>query len=141
STEKKDGKERPLDEFEQLFELPKAGRGGIYGVRQILIWETAAVRRIDAIAMGSPEANGHRTAGKPLVSYKGKPATALDGDGDKGKVKQVEKLTPNGFLRERYLDVTPQYRRLPVAMVLIVDPDHTAKVQTAFADSELRLLM
>jgi hypothetical protein len=49
--------------------------------------------------------------------------------------------TPNGLVETRYLEVTPQARRLPVAIVLIVDQAHVARVQTAFSDSPLRFLI
>jgi hypothetical protein len=50
-------------------------------------------------------------------------------------------LTKHGLMRTRYLDVTAQARRLPVAVSLIVDQDHVDRVQTAFANSKLRFLM
>src|SRR5205823_7435653 len=49
--------------------------------------------------------------------------------------------TPNGLLENRYLEVTPQARRVPVGIALIVDQAHVARVQTAFADSPLRFLI
>ncbi len=48
--------------------------------------------------------------------------------------------TINGLTQDRYLEVTPQARRLPVAIALVVDQDHVDRVQTAFANSHLRFL-
>lgn len=53
----------PLDGGEQAklapIELPDGpARTGIYGVRQLLTWETAAVKRIDQIVIGTGSASG-----------------------------------------------------------------------------------
>jgi hypothetical protein len=45
------------------------------------------------------------------------------------------------LVSDRYFDVTPQARRVPVAVVLIVDPAHVTRVETAFANSPLRFLI
>jgi hypothetical protein len=44
-------------------------------------------------------------------------------------------------VRERYLDKTDQVRKLPICLVLIVDPDHKTKVEVALAESPLRFLI
>lgn len=48
-------------------------------------------------------------------------------------------VTANGLLKNRYIEVTPAVRRLPVALVLIVDQHHVQEVLTAFANSKLRI--
>lgn len=50
------------------------------------------------------------------------------------------KRTVNGLIRDRYLDVTAQARRIPVGLVLIVDQYHVDHVQLAFCNSNLRFL-
>jgi len=60
-------------------------------------------------------------------------AVKLPGSGDdKGK-------TTNGFRRERYLQVTPQVRRLPIGIVLVVDQAYMQDVRTALSNSQLRI--
>lgn len=136
-------------------------RTGIYGVEQVLTWETAAVKRIDQISIGSMAANeishGHRTFAEGLTTYaekgkkeegappeKGAPDGKLNvggGPKDDKAEKKAGDLTVHGLNRRRYLEVTPQARRIPVALSLIVDQDHVDRVQMAFANSRLRFLM
>src|SRR5206468_2817495 len=68
ATDKKSN--QPIDAFEQTFDLKLPGTpAGIFGVKQVLTWETAAVRRIDNVTMGSSapleSAHSHRTAIRP----------------------------------------------------------------------------
>jgi hypothetical protein len=184
------------------------GATGIYGVDQVLTQDTAAVRRIDLVAIGAGKGGGeagtgvgslkpglqtpggsggarggsaatrlalsHRTFPKPLVPFRfpGDP-TETEKEGEKESTNQTQgpgasgsmpkgmpgmpagigppgadgggaggkgKPSANGFVFERYLDVTPQARRVPVGVVLIVDQQHVGLVQAAFADSGLRFL-
>jgi hypothetical protein len=48
-------------------------------------------------------------------------------------------VTANGLIKYRYLDITPQVRRMPIGMVLVVDQAHVQDVLTAFANSRLRI--
>jgi hypothetical protein len=163
----------------KILEAPAAKQ--VVGVRQVLTWETAAVRRIDHVSIGAGGgdewSHSHRTAHKQLQPFKKKPVEekkegegsgpggggllaagkpgdmmkkgsgsagfgALFGKSGPGGTGSAEAgRTPNGLLENRYLEVTPQARRVPVAIVLIVDQAHVARVQTAFADSPLRFLI
>jgi hypothetical protein len=59
--------------------------------------------------------------------------------GGRGGDAVASNKTPNGFIRNRYLQVTPQVRRLPFGIVLVVDQDYMQDVQTAFINSRLRI--
>jgi hypothetical protein len=47
-------------------------------------------------------------------------------------------FTPNRLARKRYIDITPQVRRMPVGMVVIVDQAFIQDVLVALANSKLR---
>ncbi len=144
-------------------------RTGIFGLEQVLTWETAAVKRIDQIAIGSKEADNVSLSQKnyaigvqPLKVEKKADATDKEkeggGGGGGGKMLGIggggmqgggpgggggdKAAAPlaNGFLPDRYQEVTPQFRRIPVAVVLIVDQNQVDRVQTAFNNSKLRFL-
>jgi len=134
-------------------------RKGIYGVEQLLTWETAAVKRIDQITIGSLAADdsshSHRTFPEGLqplkkVEVKGEDPKGPGGMKDGFKPPQDggfgngagggNDLTKRGLIRNRYVEVTPQSRRIPVALALIVDQSHIDRVQTAFSNSRLRFL-
>jgi hypothetical protein len=147
----------------------------ILAVRQMLTWDTAAIKRIDFVAIGSPEALAQRTSYRPLQPFKKKaePAKGAEdpsaaeqggkpGPGPDPKAKMPMPMPGQGgaknpfdpkgggtaanlteyhrLVRDRYFEVTPQARRVPVSLVLIVDQAHAARVQTAFADSPMRFL-
>jgi hypothetical protein len=57
-------------------------------------------------------------------------AAGAAGDGD---------TTPNGLVRNRYLDSTNQVRRMPVGMVLVIDQQYIPEVLAAFTNSRLRI--
>jgi hypothetical protein len=46
----------------------------------------------------------------------------------------------NNLWKDRYIEVTKQARRLPIAVVLIVDQDHVDRVLNAFNNTPLRFL-
>jgi hypothetical protein len=130
--------------------------GKIVGAEQVLTWETAAVKRIDVVAIGGLPTRGavvsHRLSDKLLVPYKKR-----DGKNDDAALKEVPgpkkflgkgakeaplefTLTTHGFVRERYLEVTPQIRKLPVCLMLIIAPELINHVEAVFVDSPLRFL-
>lgn len=183
---------------------------GIYGVSQVLNWETAAVKRIDRICIGkgvNPSgtqpgagagvgpgsgimppgavgpgsdavsgsaagmgmAHSHRTLPKGLTPFfKTEAEAGADGQasGDMGAppmdpmgqgfappgpggpggplgpggAAAAVKLSPNGFAYDRYVELTPQARRVPVGVVLIVDQTHVGRVMAAFGNSRMRFL-
>ncbi len=162
---------------------------GIYGVTQVLNWETAAVKRIDHICIGSgkpilptSDNESNRFGGERNVRGGVTPTGNISGGGialsHRVYLKQglhsffknlaapetpgaipgeapspmggLERqapipeegggISPNGIDFNRYVDLTPQARRVPVGVVLIVDQDHVELVQAAFSDSNLRFL-
>jgi hypothetical protein len=136
---------------------------GIYGVEQVINWETAAVKRIDHISFGSLAAgdcaHGHRTFPeglKPFREQKDKgppqpgpgpgPGPGLPPDAkvkmpmDKGKGEDKGE-TLNGLKANRYIEKpTQQTRRIPIGVALIVDQEHVDRVLLAFSKSPLRFL-
>jgi hypothetical protein len=166
------------DSFTQTIDKGKDERTGIYSVQQVLNWQTAAVKRIDQISIGSNDTGdishsqrtfpvglrplddkdlargGDAGKGAPVAAGgKGKvrppppnkmkappkddkrgPAIGGAAGGNKGQLPAVDLWT------DRYVEVTEQARRLPVAVVLIVDQTHVDRVLTAFNNSNLRFL-
>lgn len=53
-----------------------------------------------------------------------------------GAGAQQGEVTPNGVQKIRYIDVTDQVRRMPVAVVLIVDQSNLQDVLAAFSNSK-----
>lgn len=145
-------------------------RVGIFGVEQALTWETAAVKRIDATSIGSPAADiahGHKTFPQGSKPYRkeekkedqksdnpmgglgtgGAPPSALGSGGGPrgsggfgGQGAADAARGPNGVLKDRYLEVSEQSRRVPVGLALIIDQDHIGRVLNAFNNSKLRFL-
>ncbi len=169
------------DYFVQSIPKGKDERTGVYSVQQVLNWQTAAVKRIDQISIGSndtgdmshsqrtfptglrpldedeakkraeakgggagPAKGGAKGAGpmpadqraarprEPFAQGQG-PGTSRGGSGDPLRRR-------HGLWTDRYVEVTEQARRLPVAVVLIVDQDHVDRVLTAFNNSKFRFL-
>lgn len=138
---------------------------GIESVVQAYDWRTAAVKRIDRLALGYLSDEEH---GAPLVpddkAFKpagggekggagGKPNLGADapkgglpgmtagaGTGGTSGGSSGNKTPINGLERNRYLKVIhPQVRRLPLGLVLIVDPGHIQDVLAAVANSNMRI--
>jgi hypothetical protein len=66
------------------------------------------------------------------------PGTSGPGEGGYPGGRQVSgNVTPNGLARERYLQVTDQVRRLPVALAVVVDQSYKEDVLAAVARSRL----
>ena len=164
------------DFYAKSFPKQKDDRTGIYSVQQVLNWQTAAIKRIDQISIGSNEAgdvsHSQRTlvlglrpfddkaavdfkAGKGAAGGKGMgkkaPNNVPPPGGDKGKKNPGGGggqgagnvgLDPFGLgvWTDRYSEVTEQARRLPVAVVLIVDQEHVDRVLNSFNNSKLRFL-
>jgi hypothetical protein len=178
STEKVIVADEPLDppggknaERTVVVNLDRSGieRTGIYAVEQVLTWETAPVKRLDEIAIGTGLSGGmahsHRTisvgskpyrpedakkdanaanaGGNPMDGGGGLPMPVMMpmGGGQDGQFGNVQaNLGVNGVLFDRYIEVTEQSRRVPVGIALIVDQDHVDRVLTAFNNSKLRFL-
>lgn len=136
------------DSYVKTFPYKKdeAPRKGIYSLEQVLSWETAAVKRIDHVSIGSNSggdiSHSQRTfleplrpfqmAGMPPAGAAKAPAAAADGAMKGGFA--------HGLWPNRYVEVSEQSRRIPVAVVLIVDQAHVDRVLTAFNNSKLRFL-
>jgi hypothetical protein len=152
----KDARGKPLpNTFTTFVPLePGIKRTGVYGVEQVLTWDTAAVKRIDRISLGEPAAHSDRTFPKAFKAFSGFPepkdgGAAKDPAGDPKAPGPAAagpgaaaggdaRLSPNGLRYNRYSEETKQVRRMPVAVALVVDQDHLGLVQAAFADSKLR---
>jgi hypothetical protein len=124
---------------------------GIFGVRQGLTWRTAAVKRIDKIRIGSADADdcamSHRrcayvlkTRIEPKKDPNAPPPLPADPNAPPSSSGVPDVKSPNGLVLNRYYELTPQARRLPVAVVIIVDQQHMERVLTVFANSKLRFL-
>jgi hypothetical protein len=89
-------------------------------------------------APGAPPGTppGMPPGGPPDRGPGGIPGAGGDGAGGLAGVA----LTPNGFNPKRYVEVNDQYRRLPIAVSMIVDQDHLDRVQAAFNNSKYRFL-
>ena len=128
---------------------------GLAGVEQVFDWRTAPVKRIDHIALGQ---QSHRTAGQPLIKNpvfevkKEEAAPPAGGPGVPAPVvppgaagtaanqpQPAIEVTANGLVRSRYSERNDAVRRLPVAMVLVVDQAYIQNVLTALANSKLRI--
>jgi hypothetical protein len=135
-------------------EVPGVALNGISSVKQILTTETAAVKRIDLLLIGSDGrgdiALSHRQAYRSLQPFKKKAeakddsagvagVAAAKGRGPAGGVDSA--ISTHGVVLDRYLEVGKESRKIPVSLVLIVDPDHLALVQAALIDSQLRYLV
>jgi len=123
---------------------PGLPRSQIFSVEQVLNWKTAAVKRIDVVEIG---AHSQRTVVQGLKPLKTEAAAQVAMDPANpvpiGILPQQQQPRVNvfGLRSERYSEVTPQARRVPVAVSLIVDQQHTNRVLAAFANSDLRLVM
>jgi hypothetical protein len=115
-------------------------------VRQVFDWRTAPVKRIDRMEMGM---HSGKTQDKPLLAYAfpapaegasgaGAPAPAPAGGGAAGPAPAAD-ATENGLIRSRYVEITPQLRRMPVALSLIVDQGNIQDVLAAIGNSRLRV--
>jgi len=156
------GEERVIDP-QPIVGLPS----GIYRVEQEINWESAAVKRIEQISMGSLAesdcCHSHRTFPEGLKSFAPAPVKAaapgpggppggpggdmkmpqgLGGKGGLGAGKEEGKKTRNGLSPERYIEQpTPQVRRVPFGISLIVGQEHIDRILFVFSKSPLRILM
>jgi hypothetical protein len=142
---------------ETLDPVPIKGRAAdIFGVFQQLKLETVPVKSLEELRLSY---NSDRTSNRPLIvrADKKAPATASGGGrqpppGPGGKPPEAPadpskmgergdsgNVTKNGLDRKRYNEVTDQVRRMPVALVLLVDQDFVQDVLRSLANSKLRM--
>jgi hypothetical protein len=144
------------------FEVPcKLGRG-LFSVLQKLNLETVPVKSLNLIALGEvsermsgrqlktrgPEETGSsqsKGAAGGAAPAGGPPAGAAAG-GAEASAKLMDRdkgdsgsMTKNKLERKRYLDVTAQVRRMPLAMIVLVDQDYMQDLLRALANSKLRM--
>ena len=138
---------------------------GLYGVEQVFTWKTAPVKRLDALSLFHSSHRNASAALKPARQFApsgdaAKPAesspapAAPGGDGGEGGASRLgggpvtggpggaaanNRLTESGLVRDRYLHVTEQVRRMPVALTVTVDQNHIPNVIAAFSNSRLRM--
>lgn len=126
---------------------------GILGVMQLYDAHTSPIRRLDHVFIGQ---QSHRTFKPSMKMHKvssggasAGPAPAAKGGaaapppvistiGDKRREPDAASRTEYGLLKERYADVTDQVRRLPVALVLLVDQWYIPEIEAALANCRLR---
>ena len=128
---------------------PGTPRTGIYEVEQVLTWETAAVRRIDHIAIGS-NAPEDMSLNQRLFPDGVRPLVAVERKEDPDKHDPMQMMmgkgaggifTVNGLVRNRYIDVNEQSRRLPVGIALIVDQTLLCRIIKSFEKSKFRFVI
>jgi hypothetical protein len=131
---------------------------GLESVKQNFDWRTAAIKRVEKIGMGIHSQRTHSRGLKPpATTAKGDaktgsgakssggggqpPARSRGGERDTGGgTHSGDKSTTSSGLRlERYVEITPYVRRMPIALVLIVDQTNIQDVLTAMANSNLRV--
>jgi hypothetical protein len=133
------GKDWPIAEVP----LNLAGRpDGILGVIQVFDSRTSPIRRLDEIVMG---AQAHRLFMSQLKPAEFSKQAAAKSGGTAGAGKDKDKdaaagnRTANGLMRDRYMDVTEQVRRMPVGIVVLIDQNHAPELLAALTNSRLRL--
>jgi hypothetical protein len=154
----------------RFIQIPGVRPSGIYRVQQAINWETAAVKRIDQVSIGSLAdgdcCQSHRTLPNGLKPFKEAPkkdgadkgnlgpggpsGTGSDakmpmmvGQGQgMGNQKTESKKTLNGLNANRYMEEPkPEVRLVPFAISLIVGQEHIDRVLYTFSKSPLRILM
>jgi hypothetical protein len=129
----------------------------IFAVEQKLDLRYAPVKRVDQLVLGylpnryadqrllepdgpafkeakEAEGGGAAAATDPSIPSN-RPET---GFGPASQAAGGSTRSSNGLERLRYLHRTEQVRRMPIAVVLVVDQSHVQDVQRAFANSRLR---
>jgi hypothetical protein len=59
----------------------------------------------------------------------------------RGDMDKKTSLTINGLVKDRYLEVNDQARRLPVGVAIIVDQMHLGRILKAFENSKFRFVI
>jgi len=137
----------------------------LQSVMQVYDWRTAPIKRIDKVVMGI---SSSRTAGPllpPLFEKTAEPAPVLgggDAGGAQGNQAEMGRMmgkmmgermggfgggggggsadkTKNGLEKKRYLSVSKQVRRMPVALAIVMDQAHIQDFLTVAANSKLRI--
>jgi hypothetical protein len=89
---------------------------------------------------GGPGPGGPAPGGPgPGAPGPGGPGPGGPGPGGPGQSAGADGKTENGLPRDRYSDITGQVRRMPVAMVVVVDQANLPDLITSLTNSKLRL--
>jgi hypothetical protein len=128
----------------------------IFAVEQKLDLRYAPVKRVDRLVLGylpnryadqrllepegpafkeAKESEGGGAAAADPTIPSNRPET---GFGPTSQAGGASVRSSHGLERQRYLHRTEQVRRMPIAVVLVVDQSHVQDVQRAFANSRLR---
>jgi hypothetical protein len=141
----------------------QAGTDVLQGVMQVYDWRTAPIKRLDKVLMGVSSSRTVAPLLPPLFEKKDEPAPTLGG-GDTsgggetggGMMQRMGKVmgerggalgmgassadkTKNGLDKNRYISVSKQVRRMPVALALVIDQAHMQDFLTVAANSKLRI--
>jgi hypothetical protein len=153
--------------FGKTTDLPTLDLEAPFEVAQFFDWYSSPIKRIDKIVLGWPSsrtagaplvpkpdyalADGQATGGGPApvgakTPGKAAPTAAPQGSGagPAGARPQAggssqESLTRFGLERNRYLQVKPECRHLPLGMAMVVDQSVVPDVMAAVANSRLRI--
>jgi hypothetical protein len=146
---------RPKEQAKIDWQIEGPQVEGLFSVEQALTFETAPVKQLEDMLL---DRHSHRTFPKGFKAWHGMPkkvkadpkqTTGTNqqmGPDPKAGMKPPDDLGPRrgGGRRdkkdsdERYSESTEQFRKLPVAMVLLVDQDSVHYVLAAFEESKLR---
>lgn len=89
-----------------------------------------------ATTSGPSSGGGGPMGGGGLMGPMGFGASMSGTGGPSGGGAQAADTTINGLMRERYIAVTDQVRRMPVAILLVVDQSNLQDVLAAFSNSQ-----
>lgn len=110
----------------------------ILAVTQLYELRDTPIRRIEQVIVGE---QAHRTF-DALKMHKASTAVVAalppPAEGVRIADRPNPAITDNGLSRERYADITDQVRRVPVAIVALVDQGHIPEVLAALASSRFR---
>lgn len=129
------GKDAPIAELA----LDLANRPDtILAVTQLFELRDTPIRRIEQVIVG---AQAHRTFNALKMLKSSAAAVAAlppPAEGIRPADRPNPAITDNGLARERYADITDQVRRVPVAIIALVDQGHIPEVLAALASSRFR---
>ncbi len=109
-----------------------------FDIDQVFDWYTAPVKRVEAIHLGLQSA---RTVSFPLKARQlPDESDAPAAPAGRGGQSQDASVTPKNQLpRDRYLQVTPECRHLPLGLLLDVDQSAIPNVLEVVGNSRLRI--
>jgi hypothetical protein len=144
-----------------LPEVPCKLGTGLFSVLQQLKLETAPVKSLRLLRLGeisertsvlgkqlkprTEETASSSQSSQPKAPAAGGPAPVAAGAEASSKLMggsdkaDSGSSTKNGVERKRYVEVTSQVRRMPVAMIVLIDQDHMQDLLRSLANSKLRM--